>query len=126
MFYGDDLVYQKRRRDFDAARRARVAYDHECMAAGPELAADGYTLVVPSNVYNEEAKGFWKSKGFRFDGIETRWVRDTRRPFAGKRYPAATWLARTRAKFYEFYPQYTPTGQHDERVRPENNGIMDT
>ncbi|MBN1936255.1 MAG: hypothetical protein JW934_16420 [Anaerolineae bacterium] len=105
MIWGDDLVAQKRSRDYALARMIRNQQNREAMLAGPRLAEDGHTLIIPSHVFNEQAKDFWKSKGFRFDG-DTNWTRDTRCPLDGKHYPPSVWLERTRAKFYEFYPQY--------------------
>jgi hypothetical protein len=71
------------------------------MERGPFIAADGYTLVVPSEFYHAEAAAFWKAHGFTYRDKE--WQRDTRRPFKGKVYTAQAWLESARRKFDEFW-----------------------
>lgn len=85
-------------RKYEAERQTRE------MAAGPRLLADGHTLIVPSEWYNEEAAAFWKEYGFQWLGGLSRWQRDTRKPASGKVYTAEAWLTATRRKFYEFWP----------------------
>jgi hypothetical protein len=72
------------------------------MRRGLHLADDGFTLVVPSEWYNEKAAAFWKSHGFRWQRERRTWECDTRTPFRGKRYTAMAWLESTRREFYLF------------------------
>ena len=76
------------------------------MATGPYLDADSYTLIIPSEWYNEVAATFWGQHGFHWNNGTSTWERDTRLPLrqTGKRYTAEAWLESTRRQFYEFWP----------------------
>ena len=82
----------------------RVQEQTEKMATGPFLDDDDYTLVVPSEWYNEAAVRFWKSKGFEWRPKTATWVRDTRKPLDGETYTPKAWLTATRRQFYRFWP----------------------
>lgn len=74
------------------------------MTAGPRLLADGQTLIVPSEWYNEQAADFWRQHGFKWIPGLKRWERDTGRPLHGKCYSTAAWLESTRREFFGFWP----------------------
>lgn len=78
----------------------------ETMTAGPHLAEDDHTLIIPSQWYNEQATTFWKLHGFRWNPGAATWERDTTLPLRkdGKRYTASAWLESTRREFYRFWP----------------------
>ena len=84
------------------ARQEHRQKEQRIMAEGPHLAADGHTLIVPSEWYNEAAATFWSQHGFHWNG--STWERDTRLPLTGKRYTAEVWLESTRKQFYQFWP----------------------
>ena len=83
---------------------AKVCLQTKRMQAGPRLALDGYTLIVPSEWYNEEAAKFWKFHGFRWNPSGPAWERDTGRLFNGKKFTADAWLESTRRQFAKFWP----------------------
>ncbi len=89
------------------ARQENRQKEQRVMATGPRLDADGHTLVIPSEWYNEVAATFWRQHGFHYDGITSTWKRDTRLRLrtTGKIYTAAAWLESTRRQFYQFWPK---------------------
>lgn len=88
-----------------AARAKNYQEEEETMQAGPYLAGDGYTLVVPSCWYQLEAGAFWRRYGFHFNRERLEWSRDARKLHEGKRYTAAAWVESTRREFYAFWPK---------------------
>jgi hypothetical protein len=86
------------------AWRQRTQEQTEKMAAGPILDDDGYTLVVPSQWYNEDARRFWLSKKFEWRPKTSTWERDTRKPLDGETYSPQAWLTATRRQFYRLWP----------------------
>ena len=92
-----------------AARQLHVAAQRRRMLEGPYLAPDQHTLIVPSDWYCQEAHHFWKRHGFHWNAGDNTWERDTHRPLHGHTYPTHVWLERTRAKFYEFWPNLMKT-----------------
>lgn len=77
------------------------------MKEGPYLDEDGCTVVIPGGpeYYNRDAARFWRQQGFVWDGDAYVWTRDTQIPLRGATYTADGWLAATRRRFYEFWPQ---------------------
>ena len=86
-FYGLGAPFQTPSAHVRQAWHEHVQAQTRKMTAGPFLAEDGHTLVVPSEWYHEDAARFWKSHGFEWRPKSATWQRDTRRPFRGKRYP---------------------------------------
>lgn len=113
------LRAQKNHQQGQARARARQE-DEQIMQAGPHLADDGYTLIVPSRWYQLEAVAFWQSYGFRFDRSRLQWTRDTRRLHEGKRYSPQAWLESTRREFYKFWPKLV---NGSEEKKGEDHGI---
>ena len=74
------------------------------MVAGPILDDDGFTLIVPSEWYNEDARRFWLSRKFEWRPKTATWERDTRKPLDGVTYTPQAWLKATRRQFYQFWP----------------------
>ena len=87
------------------ARQANRQKEQRVMATGPHLAADGHTLIIPSEWYNKAAATFWRQHGFHWNDDNSTWERDTRLPLIGKIYTAAAWLESTRRQFYQFWPK---------------------
>ena len=95
-----------------AAASARAGYEiraigeHERMVKGPYLEdiwGDQF-IVIPSDWYKEEAKDFWKSKGFRFSNSPYPvWMRSTDLKLDGKKFSPEMWLQAAKRKFQEFY-----------------------
>lgn len=83
------------------------------MRAGPQL--DGNTLIVPGGRkwYRKQAARFWRSVGFDWDPDMMEWSRDVTQPLKGKCYAPDAWLERTRAKFFEFYPEMDTSKERD-------------
>lgn len=77
------------------------------MQAGPRIAMNGHTLIVPATWYNKNAACTWSQFGFQFDPHTTSWKRDTRLPINGKEYTPRTWLESTREQFFSFWPWLT-------------------
>lgn len=92
------------------SRSAQQAYSEHAekqqhtMVTGPRLDADGHTLIVPSQWYNQAAAVLWSQFGFHWNNGSATWERDTRLPLSGKRYTTSTWLTSTRKQFYQFWP----------------------
>lgn len=86
------------------ARSAIIRTQAEKMLAGPRLADDGITLVIPSDWYNEDATSLWKKNGFQWDPDQAHWTRNTREPLRSRIFTADVWLERARARFFEFWP----------------------
>jgi hypothetical protein len=78
---------------------------HERMQAGPFLAEDDCTLIVPSDWYNVQAAVFWASHGFQYKSGRKEWHRDTQKPYNAKTYTAEAWLESTRREFYGYWPE---------------------
>jgi len=117
----------------NVAYRRNIREQTERMTKGPHLSNDGHTLVIPSEWYREDAAEFWRSVGFRWDRETRTWQRDTRAELNGRRHCAATWLERTRHKFYwEFWPEllgycrechcrFTPDDRADQLHCPKHD-----
>jgi hypothetical protein len=91
------------------AHEARAKFAYERMREGPYL--EGEFVVVPSDWYREEAKGFWNEHTFRFerkDGLPS-WVRSTELPFdpgdgkGERKFTPRAWLKWTRARFFGLF-----------------------
>ena len=91
----------------EAASRHRLREAR--MDAGPILADDGVTLIIPSEAYNPKAAAFWRSEGFRWHPEHSTWERDTRRPRGGKRFSPQAWLRAARQQYAEFWPDWEPS-----------------
>jgi hypothetical protein len=93
------------------------------MVTGPHLDADGHTLIIPSEWYNEVAATFWGQHGFHYNGGTSTWERDTRLPLRkdGKQYTAKAWLTSTQREFYRFWPTLLKECRHcRSRYAPTN------
>ena len=95
----------------------RVQEQTAKMAAGPILDNDGYTLIVPSQWYNEDARRFWLSKKFEWRPKTSTWERDTRKPLDGETYTPQAWLTATRRQFYRFWPNLLDHPRTPDRRR---------
>jgi hypothetical protein len=84
--------------------REQARYDR--MRSGPYLEPDGcggQWVVIPSDWYDEEAKGFWKAIGCRFLPREKSWVRPVALPYEYETYSPRQWLVSIRKRFFEFH-----------------------
>jgi len=63
--------------------------------AGPYLANDGATIVIPSPYRHEAFSQVLRAYGFTFDysALGCAWLRSTSAPHAGRRYTPQGWLA---------------------------------
>lgn len=97
-------------RNHKAAASANASYEMAAarMEAGPAI--EGDLLTIPSDWYNEQAKDFWKSHGFRWNRETRTWTRGVRCRANGKQYSPTAWLKATRAKFFQFWPGLAPNG----------------
>lgn len=105
MTWGGYLSPEAEKAKEDAAIRSRISYRR--MQAGPYLAEDGTTVVVPSEpgYYRKSVVAFWKGQGYRWDGDRYAWVRNARR--SGR--PAAECLQEARAAYYRLWPKWAET-----------------
>ena len=105
MSWGGWLSPEAEKAKEDAAIRARISQRR--MQAGPYLAKDGTTVVVPSEpaYYRKSVVAFWKSRGYRWDRNRYAWVQSTRR--SGR--PAAECLQEARAAYYRLWPKWAET-----------------
>ena len=93
------------------------------MVAGPILDDDGFTLIVPSEWYNEDARRFWLSKKFEWRPQTATWERDTRKPLDGVTYSPQAWLRATRRQFYKLWPDLLKPGSPSPRRGRMRNGM---
>ena len=76
----------------EAAEQRRVGRD-AIADAGPHLADDDATIVIPSPNYHAEFASILNAHGFRFEhGLCAWWERDITKPFNGQTHTPAQWL----------------------------------
>ena len=80
-------------------------------AAGPHLADDNETIVIPSPSVHPAFTKVLRRNGFHFEyGACPWWERPVRRPVKGKTYSAAKWLEWADARYKWAWPGWKRGG----------------